>query len=161
MKMSVLPLSLFRWEAFPFRSALQGPIQLQLALSVRGVFESLAPEYFVCTVLHHFSRRTTFGKMVSRRTRTYFLEIWKLRYMDFGIFNFSEIMEFDLKWVHMARCELILQQGGTIWLRIIFRPFKGLYKTQTIKKVLKSAPNQPRQWADLAFAIVWKHFSQI
>ena len=42
-----------------------------------GVFESLAPEYFVYTVLHHFSRRTTFGKMVSRRIRTYFPEIWK------------------------------------------------------------------------------------
>ena len=30
-------------------------------------------------------------------------------------------MEFDLKWVHMARNELILKQDGAIWLRIIFK----------------------------------------
>ena len=30
----LFPFSLFRWEVFPFPSALQGPIQLQLALSV-------------------------------------------------------------------------------------------------------------------------------
>jgi len=51
------------------------------------------------TILHHFSRHTTFGKMPSRRSRTYFLEIWKFRYMNFGIFICSNIIEFDLKWV--------------------------------------------------------------
>ena len=33
-----------------------------------------------------------------------------------------EIIEFDLKWVHMARYELILRQDGAMWLRIIFKP---------------------------------------
>ena len=31
-------------------------------------------------------------------------------------------MEFDLKWVHMARYELILRLDGAIWLRIISEP---------------------------------------
>ena len=28
-------------------------------------------------------------------------------------------MEFDLKWVHVARYELILKVDGALWLRII------------------------------------------
>ena len=39
-------------------------------------------------------------------------------------------MEFDVKWVHMARYELILRLEGALWLRIIFKPLltppKGL-----------------------------------
>ena len=31
-------------------------------------------------------------------------------------------MEFDLKWVHMARYELILRLDGALWLRIISGP---------------------------------------
>ena len=31
-------------------------------------------------------------------------------------------MEFDLKWVHMARYELILELEGALWLRIISKP---------------------------------------
>ena len=31
-------------------------------------------------------------------------------------------MEFDLKWVHMARYELILRLDGALWLTIIFKP---------------------------------------
>ena len=31
-------------------------------------------------------------------------------------------MEFDLKWVRMARSELILRQEGALWLRIISGP---------------------------------------
>ena len=53
------------------------------------------------------------------------LEIWKFRYMDFGIFICSKIKEFDLKSVHMARYELILKQDGALWLRIIFKPLLG------------------------------------
>ena len=30
-----------------------------------------------------------------------------------------KIMEFDLKWVHMARYELILTLDGALWLTII------------------------------------------
>ena len=51
-----------------------------------------------------------------------FPEIWKLRYMDFGVFNFSKILEFDLKWIHMAQQELMLRLDGALWLRIIFKP---------------------------------------
>ena len=42
--------------------------------------------------------------------------------MDFGILICSNIMEFDLKWVHMARYGLILRLDGALWLRIIFKP---------------------------------------
>ena len=31
-------------------------------------------------------------------------------------------MEFGLKWVHMARYELILRLDGALWLTIIFKP---------------------------------------
>ena len=58
-------------------------------------------------------------------------------------------MEICLKWVHMARYELILKQDGAIWLRIISKPLltpKGAIKDPQIpKNVLKSAPNQPRR----------------
>ena len=33
-------------------------------IKIRDVFESLPPEYFFYTVLHHCSRRTTFGKNI-------------------------------------------------------------------------------------------------
>ena len=31
-------------------------------------------------------------------------------------------MKFGLKWLHMARYELILRLDGALWLRIIFKP---------------------------------------
>ena len=31
-------------------------------------------------------------------------------------------MEFGLKWVHIARYELILRLDGALWLTIIFKP---------------------------------------
>ena len=33
-----------------------------------------------------------------------------------------EITKFDLKWVHMARYELILRLDGALWLTIISKP---------------------------------------
>ena len=33
-----------------------------------------------------------------------------------------KIMKIGLKWVHMARYELILRLDGALWLTIIFRP---------------------------------------
>merc|ERR1712185_343071 len=42
--------------------------------------------------------------------------------MRFGISICSKIMEFDLKWVHMARYELILRLVTALWLRIILKP---------------------------------------
>ena len=63
--------------------------------------------------------------------------------MDFGILNCSKIIEFDLKWVHMARYELILRLGGALWLRIIFKPLltpKGAIKSK------KHGPTKSRNW---------------
>ena len=36
--------------------------------------------------------------------------------------KFVKIMEFDLKKVHMSRCELTLKLDGALWLRIILKP---------------------------------------
>ena len=115
---------------------------------MRCVFESMAPKYFIYTVLHHFLRRATFRKMVSRRIRTNVPEIWKFRYMNFRICICSKIMEFDLK----------SEMGpyGSEWARIKtgrshvaqdhFRtppgPKRGYIRLQKIKN-LKVAPNQP------------------
>ena len=65
--------------------------------------------------------------------RTYFLEIWKTRYMNVGICIFSKIMEFDLKCVHMARYELILKLDGALWLTIIFKPLLTPKRVFTIQ----------------------------
>ena len=58
--------------------------------------------------------------------------------MDFRIFICSKMMEFDLKWIHMARYELILRLDGALWLRIIFKPLltpeKGYKNKKTYKK---------------------------
>ena len=43
-----------------------------------------------------------------------------------------KIKEFDLKWVHMARYELILRLDGALGLRIISEPLL------TSKKAMKS-----------------------
>ena len=58
--------------------------------------------------------------------------------MDFGVFNFSKIMEFDLKWVHMARYELILRLDGALWLRIIFKPLLTPKRLIKIKQNTKT-----------------------
>ena len=49
--------------------------------------------------------------------------------------------KFDLKWVHMARYELILKQDGAIWLRIIFKPLltpKRAIKNKNDPTILKT-----------------------
>ena len=38
-------------------------------------------------------------------------------------------MEIGLKWVHMARYELILRLDGALWLSIIFKPLLTQQKT--------------------------------
>ena len=56
---------------------------------IGGVSESLAPRYFVDTVLHRCTRCTTFGKMFSRRITTYFfgnLEVQICEFRDFQLF---------------------------------------------------------------------------
>ena len=49
-------------------------------------------------------------------------------------------MKIALKWVHMARYELILRLDGALWLRIIFKPLltpKGAIKIKKSPKSLK------------------------
>ena len=36
--------------------------------------------------------------------------------------KFMKVTEFYLKWVHMARYELILKLNGALWLKIISKP---------------------------------------
>ena len=57
-------------------------------------------------------------------------------------------MEFDLKWVHMARYELILRLDGALCLSIISKPLltpKGAIKDpkiqQKVKKVCATSAN--------------------
>ena len=45
-----------------------------------------------------------------------------------------KIMEFDLKWVHMARYELILRLDGALWLTIIFKPLLTPKRAMKVKK---------------------------
>ena len=58
-------------------------------------------------------------------------------------------MEFDLRWVHMARYGLILKLDGALWLRIIFKPLltpppkavkdpKNLKESKNVVSLLKS-----------------------
>ena len=42
--------------------------------------------------------------------------------MYFLNIKFMKVIEFCMKWVHMARYELILKLDGAIWLRIISKP---------------------------------------
>ena len=55
--------------------------------------------------------------------------------MHFGIFICSEVMEFDLKWVHMVRYELILRLDGGLWLSIIFKSLLTPKQAIKIKKM--------------------------
>ena len=54
-------------------------------------------------------------------------------------------MEFDMKWVHMARYGLILKQDRAIWLRIISKPLltpKGAIKDPPQKKHTQKQKNK-------------------
>ena len=42
-------------------------------------------------------------------------------------------MEVGLKWVHMARYELILRLDGALWLTIIFKPLPTPKRVITIQ----------------------------
>ena len=42
-------------------------------------------------------------------------------------------MKFGLKWVHMARYELILRLDGALWLTIIFKPLLTPQRAFTIQ----------------------------
>ena len=48
-----------------------------------------------------------------------------------------KIMKIGLKWVHMARYELILRLDGALWLTIILKPLltqKGAIQTEKMQK---------------------------
>ena len=49
-----------------------------------------------------------------------------------------KITKFDLKWVHMARYELILRLDGALWLRIIS-------KTPLTPRKAMEGPNNPKE----------------
>ena len=49
-------------------------------------------------------------------------------------------MIFSLKWVHMARYELILRLDRALWLRIIFKPLLTTQRAITITE------NYPNNW---------------
>ena len=54
-----------------------------------------------------------------------------------------KIVKFDLKWVHMARYELILKMDEALWLRIIFQPLltpKGIWTVQKSQKNFREPP---------------------
>ena len=42
-------------------------------------------------------------------------------------------MEFGVKWVHMARYELILRLDGALWLTIIYKPLLTPQRAITIQ----------------------------
>ena len=44
-------------------------------------------------------------------------------------------MEFGLKWIHMARYELILRMDGALWLTIIFKPLLTLRRANNTSHV--------------------------
>ena len=52
----------------------------------------------------------------------------------------QQIMEFDLKWIHMARYELILKQDGALWLRIISKPLL------TLNMTMKDSQDPPKPY---------------
>ena len=62
-------------------------------------------------------------------------------------------MKIGLKWVHMARYELILRLERALWLRIIFKPLltpKGTIKLQKSQKSLKvRAKPAKTMWRDM------------
>ena len=50
-------------------------------------------------------------------------------------------MEFGLKWVHMARYELILRLDGALWLRIISKPLLTPNTVMEGPKIQKESEN--------------------
>ena len=66
--------------------------------------------------------------------------VWRIKSM--------KIMNICLKWVHMARDELILKLDGALWLTIIFKPLltpKGAIQIPKIQKSLKVRAKPAKQ----------------
>ena len=58
-------------------------------------------------------------------------------------------MQFGLKWIHMARYELILRLDGALWLRIIFKPLLTPKTTIQIKKIPKRCEGRAKRGPEL------------
>ena len=50
-------------------------------------------------------------------------------------------MKFGLKWVHMARWELILRLDGALWLRIILKPLLTQQRAMKLPNIRKKVKN--------------------
>ena len=61
----------------------------------------------------------------------------------------SKNMKFGLKWVYMARYELILRLDGALWFRIILKPLLTPKRAIQIKKWSKNIKFGPK-WAHMA-----------
>ena len=63
-----------------------------------------------------------------------------------------KISDFDLKWVHMARYELILRLDGALWLRIISKPLLTLCCRFDLN--LRTSATGSVQWAALGLSLI-------
>ena len=50
-------------------------------------------------------------------------------------------MKIGLKWVHMARYELMLRLDGALWLRIILKPLLTPKRAMESSKIRKKSKN--------------------
>ena len=64
-------------------------------------------------------------------------------------------MKFGLKWVHMARYELILRLDGALWLRILLKPLLVLKSAMEWPKIRKK--NKKSSRIGQAQAVLRKH----
>ena len=69
--------------------------------------------------------------------------------MEFVNLKFVKCMEFDLKWVHMARYELILKLDGALWLTIISKSPLSPGKAIKGPKNPKESKNDPKTKTNL------------
>ena len=58
-------------------------------------------------------------------------------------------MKFGLKWVHMARYELILRLDGALWLRIISKPLLTPKRAIQIQKWTKRSEGRAKRGPEL------------
>ena len=58
-------------------------------------------------------------------------------------------MKFGLKWVHMARYDLILKLDGALWLRIIFKPLLTPKRHIKIQKCPKRNEGRAKRGPEL------------
>ena len=67
-----------------------------------------------------------------------------MKIIEFGL----KIMNIGLKWVHMARYELILRLVGVLWLTIIFKPLLTPKKQRFAEKEVRRFRFEPPDLPD-------------